>query len=311
MPEQNSDPTIVFDAEQLAFIKGLSKSTGMSKEAIQTGILGYLTSPAFAPLRAAEMKGKMKPEGKKMPLTIRRPYLGPGVVALLSALAGGGLGAAAGGAIAPEGAKFLGVSGGAHTGAMTGASLGALIATLAQQRAVGRELGKTKAEDPELYRTMRKNVPKPKEDVGMAEKSSATNRVTSLNRVFDPGVGKPVSQEEAAKMDFVDPAKFRPQGKTKKEEKGMKEEGKKEQAATEKQSQAPKTAEAAFVQGFLKSAEFDGDVSMINPDDFQAYIQSLLTGNKTVKAAGVSEEAIPVIASAITLAKLGKKPEQK
>lgn len=99
---------------------------------IWTGPRGYLTAPWAAPLRAAEIRGRLRERGDAdMPDMVRHPYLAPATVSALGAIVGA-------------------LSGG-RGGFYLGGSLGSLVGAGLQQRSVenvkNRRLSSSKDKD--------------------------------------------------------------------------------------------------------------------------------------------------------------------
>jgi len=156
----------------------------LRKQAISTGLAGYLTAPWYARTRAAELKGALKAEDEEPESAlINRPHLGRFWPALLGkgvgALAGGAAGAGLAHRIVNDDqiqremrqagmrlrrgdiGAFYGVSAG--LGAGTGMGLGSLVAPMLQQRAVNRRLGALKKTKPEVARQLRRGTWQPPE----------------------------------------------------------------------------------------------------------------------------------------------------
>jgi hypothetical protein len=152
----------------------------IEKQAIATGLGGYLTAPWLSVPRAAEMKGALKmlnedPES----MYVNRPVASHFIAPILGALAGGALGGGAGHLIGGD----LGHAGaGAGVGAVGGGYLGALLSPFLQQRAVAREIGKQEDKDLVVGHRLRKGRHNPPTDEEKKKKSSGDKANTKTEK---------------------------------------------------------------------------------------------------------------------------------
>ncbi len=130
---------------------------GIEKRAITTGPLGYLTAPAYSPIRASEVKGGLKAVDEDPDsMYINRPVLSHLIGQLIGTAAGGAVGAGLGTALDTPGGGLAGGVGGAYTGL----GLSTAFNVMAQQRAVARNLKKLRETNPEAYERLKKRYHK-------------------------------------------------------------------------------------------------------------------------------------------------------